>query len=193
MPDASPENRREDFRIVDVLYMREEPLSASEFEARKQAMDMPSRISSSLRNMLPRDVEVEQLLQHSDVPGELVRALETLDAKLNYLISVHMINEAERHRLQEHTIDISTTGMSFFSEHLLQAGQAMQVVLVVPTAPLQIMELLAEVKWVRQEEDGRPRVGVAFCFRNMEERDGVARYVFRRHREMIRLQEEPAD
>lgn len=190
MSDArqSP-NRREDFRIVDVLHMREELLSEEEFEARKHRMGMASRMSSKLRDMLPRDVDVEQLLQHGDVSSELVRAIEALDAKLNYLISVSMLNEAEQHHLQERTVDISTTGMSFFSDQPHTAGQLLQIVLVVPTAPPQMMELLAEVKWVREEE-GRPRVGIAFCFRSMEERDGVARYVFRRHREMIRLQDD---
>ena len=188
MPNERQQNRREDFRVVDVLHMREEPLSADEVETRKQRLGMPSRLSHALRGMLPKNVDVEQLLQHGEASSELVHAIEALDTKLNYLISVSMLNEADRHQLKERTVDISSTGMSFFSDIPHQVGQPLQVDLVVPTSPPQMMELLAEVKWVR-EEDGRPRVGISFCFRSAEERDSVARYVFRRHREMIRLQE----
>jgi hypothetical protein len=190
MPEARQQdrNRRQDFRIVDVLHMREEPLSDQEFEDRKQRVGTSSHMGHRLRNMLPQDVDVERLLQHGDVSSEFARAIEALDTKLNYLISVNMLNEAERHQLRERTVDISTTGMSFFSDEPYHAGQALQIALVVPTAPPQMMDLLAEVKWVRHE-DGRQRMGLGFCFRSAEERDGVARYVFRRHREMIRLQE----
>lgn len=192
MPDARKQNRREDFRIIDVLHMRDELLSQDEFESRRQQMGMPSRISSTLRQMLPQSVDVDQLLQHGEICNDLVRAIESLDNKLNYLITVNMLNEAERHHLKERTVDISTTGMCFYSDEPYRPGQFLQIELVVPMAPPQMMALLAEIKWVRKEK-GRPRIGISFRFRSMEERDGVARYVFRRHREMIRLQDEDDD
>jgi c-di-GMP-binding flagellar brake protein YcgR len=93
--------------------------------------------------------------------------------------------------MKETTVNVSSTGMSFFSDQPHTVGDYLHVDLVVPTAPPQMMDLLAEVKWARHEE-GQRRIGIGFCFRSMEERDSLARYVFRRHREMIRLQEKGA-
>ncbi len=191
MPDEHQHNRREDFRIVDVLFMREQQLSDAEMEARKKGMSMSSRLSNVLHSMLPMHVELKHAFQHGDEPTGLISAIEVLDAKLNYLVGISMLNEAESHQMKETTVNVSSTGMSFFSDQPHKVGDYLHVVLVVPTAPPQMMDLLAEVKWARHEE-GQRRVGIGFCFRSMEERDSLARYVFRRHREMIRLQEKGA-
>ena len=112
MPDEHQHNRREDFRIVDVLFMREQPLSDAEMEARKMRMSMSSRLSNVLHSMLPMHVELNHGFQHGDEPNGLISAIEVLDAKLNYLIGISMMNDAESHQLKETTVNISSTGMA---------------------------------------------------------------------------------
>jgi PilZ domain len=192
MPDQDQRNRREDFRIDDVMHMRDEPLSVAEFESRKKRIGVRSRMSSTLRNLLAHDVDVEQVMKQAEVPDELVQAIEALDSKLNYLISMNMLNEADRDQLEEREVNVSTTGMSFFTDLPHKVGEPMQITLVIPTFPPQMMELLAEVKWVKPRKSACPQIGVNFFFRSLEEQDSIARYVFKRHREMIRLEEHRA-
>jgi len=193
MPDESQRNRREDFRIDDVLQMRDDPLSVAEFESRKKRIGVRSRMSSALRDLLARnvgrDVDVDHVMKQAEIPDELVQAIEALDSKLNYLISMNMLNEADRDQLEEREVNVSTTGMSFFTDLPHKVGEPMQITLVIPTFPPQMMELLAEVKWVKPRKSGRPQIGVNFFFRSLEEEESIARYVFKRHREMIRDEE----
>jgi len=189
MRDESERNRREGFRIDDILYMRDEPLSSAEFELRKKHIGVRSRMSSAMRNLPAHDVDVEHVMQHAEVPVELVRAIKSMDSKLNYLIGMHMLNEADRDHLEEREVDISMTGMSFMTQLSHKAGDPVQITLVIPTFPPQIMEMLAEVRWTKSGTGGRSQVGASFFFRSMEEEDSIARYVFRRQREMVRVEE----
>ena len=58
---------------------------------------------------------------------------------------------------------------------------------MLPSFPPTVLELLGEVMWAKKTSDGKPFIGVHFVYRCDEEEDAVAKYVFRRHREMIRL------
>jgi len=178
-------NRRQAFRVDDMLPLRDRPLSTHEFEQAKTRIGIRSRQAALLRQMLGRDIFNEELQQ--ELPNEVARALEMLDAKLDYLIGLNMLNDASHYALEERPVNMSTTGCSFTTNECYKSGDPLEVVVMLPSFPPTILELIGEVVWTKPEGANRWRIGVRFFFRNDEEEQAIAQYVFRRHRELIRL------
>ncbi|MDX8392636.1 MAG: PilZ domain-containing protein [Mariprofundaceae bacterium] len=187
MIDDENDNRRQDFRVDDLLPMADKPIDRVIFENKKKQIGIRSRQSSLLRNMVGNDVFSSVASpQHED--SETSRALEALDAKLNYLIGVNMLNDANRNDLDERPVNISVTGISFSSREVYRIGDYMEVTLMLPALPPMVMELLGVVKRAEPGPNKRVNVGVIFNFRCDDEQEQLARYVFRRHREVIRME-----
>ncbi len=184
MPDAS-DNRRQDFRVEDMIPWRDEHVSDEEFDSRKKNIGIRSRQSSMLREMVGTDLFSGD--SREKLNSEVAQAMESLDAKLNYLIGINMLNDANRSELTERAVNLSVTGASFVSDQMYRKGDSIFMTLMLPSFPPTVLELLGEVMWVRKTEDGKPFIGVRFVYRCDEEEDAIAKYVFRRHREMIRL------
>lgn len=181
--DAS--NRRQDFRVEDIIPMNDMPLSTEEFEVRKTHVGIRSRQSSMLRDMVGSDIFSHDL--RGKLNSDMADAMEALDSKLNYLIGVNMLNDASRNNLKERAVNFSTTGASFISDERYREGDPIFMTMMLPAFPPTVLELLGEVVWSRKTPDGRPFVGTRFVFRCDEEEDTLAKYVFKRHREMIRV------
>lgn len=181
--DAS--NRRQDFRVDDVIPMNDTPLSTEEFEVRRNHVGIRSRQSSMLRDMVGSDIFSNDL--RGKLNTDMANAMEALDTKLNYLIGVNMLNDASRSNLQERPVNFSTTGASFVSDERYREGDPLFMTMMLPAFPPTVLELLGEVVWSRKTSDGKPFIGVRFVFRCEEEEDTLTKYVFRRHREMIRV------
>ena len=184
MPDAA-DNRRQDFRVEDMIPWRDEPISDEECESRKKNVGIRSRQSSMLREMVGTDLFSGD--SREKLNSEVAQAMEALDAKLNYLIGVNMLNDANRSELTERPVNLSVTGASFVSDHVYHQGDSIFMTFMLPSFPPTVLELLGEVMWAKKTSDGKPFIGVHFVYRCDEEEDAVAKYVFRRHREMIRL------
>jgi len=185
MPDTTTNNRRQDFRVNDVIPMNDELISKDEFNIRRNHIGIRSRQNSMLRSMVGSDIFSKEL--NGKLNTDLAQAMEALDTKLNYLIGVNMLNDAQQNHLNERAIDLSVTGASFVSEHPYEQGSPIYLTLMLPAFPPTTLELLGEVMWVRNKADKQPLIGVRFIFRCSEEEDTLTKYVFRRHREMIRL------
>jgi len=179
------DNRRQDFRIDDVLPMRDELISNEEFEHQKSQLGIRSRQNSMLRSMIGRDVFAS--VNHDSMNPDLANAIETLDAKLNYLIGVNMLNDANRSDLQERTVNLSVTGASFHTDKPYRSHDCLKITMMLPSFPPMVLELIGEVTWAKPEKNGTLHIGVRFHFRCSEEEDNVAKYVFQRHREHLRL------
>jgi Tfp pilus assembly protein PilZ len=178
-------NRRQDFRVDDIIPMSDTPLSTEEFEVRKNHVGIRSRQGSMLRDMVGSDIFSNDL--RGKLNSDMANAMEALDAKLNYLIGVNMLNDASRSNLQERAVNFSTTGASFVSDERYRQGDPIFMTMMLPAFPPTVLELLGEVVWARKTPDGRPFIGARFIFRCDEEEDTLAKYVFKRHREMIRV------
>jgi hypothetical protein len=184
MPEEESSNRRQDYRVDDMIPMRDSPISTEEYEIKKMHVGIRSRQGSMLRNMLGKDVFAE----NSSVAGtEIAKAVEALDAKLNYLIGVNMLNDANRSELKERPVNLSVTGASFVSDERYRKGDPIAVTLMLPVFPPTVLDLIGDVMWARPEKDGRSLIGVHFYYRCSEEEETISQYVFKRDREMIRL------
>jgi len=188
MPDNDDNNRRQDFRVEDILPWSDKLLSTEEFEIRKKHVGIRSRQSSMLRDMVGTDLFAGD--SRNKLNSEVAQAMEALDAKLNYLIGINTLNDANRSNLKERPVNLSVTGVSFVSDERYRQGDPVFITMMLPTFPPVVLELLGEVMWARETQDRRPFIGVKFCYRCDEEEDSVAKYVFRRHREMIRLKKQ---
>jgi len=187
MPDNT-DNRRQDFRVEDMIPWNDSPLSTEEFEMRKKNVGIRSRQSSMLRDMVGTDLFSGD--SRNKLNSEVAQAMEALDAKLNYLIGINTLNDANRSDLKERPINLSVTGASFVSEERYRQGDPIFITMMLPSFPPLVLELLGEVMWAKKNQDGDPFIGVKFQYRCDEEEDSIAKYVFRRHREMIRIKKQ---
>ena len=186
MMSIQNKNRRKDFRVDDVLPIKDTPLDKEKFEYERTHLGIRSRQSSMLRSMVGNDIFSSISADQND--SEISNALGALDAKLNYLIGVNMLNDANRCDLEEKPVNMSVTGMSFVTPHMYKQGDTMEIVLMLPALPPMVLEILAIVQRVKPAVKGQVDVGVSFVYRCNEEEDQLSRYIFRRHREMIRLE-----
>ena len=179
------QNRRQDFRIDDILPMQDILLTNEEYETQREQIGIRSRQNSMLQEMVGRDIfssGMKESLSH-----DMATAIETLDAKLNYLIGVNMLNDANRSELKERPVNLSVTGTSFYTKKSYQKGDFIKTTMMLPSFPPTILELVGTVTWVKKQDQGTLHIGVRFNYRCDEEENSIAKYVFRRHRESIRL------
>ncbi len=178
-----PENRRQDFRIDDILPMSDQPLTSGEFETQREQIGIRSRQNSMLQAMVGKDIFSPRMREN--MSHEMATAMETLDAKLNYLIGVNMLNDANRSNLKERPVNLSVTGTSFHTKQNYKEGDYIKITMMLPSFPPTILELLGTVTWVKDKNPSH--IGVRFQYRCDEEENSIAKYVFRRHRESIRM------
>ncbi len=178
-------NRRQDFRIDDILAVYDKPINTHEYVKQQQFPGIRSRQNAMIQDIIGKEVTTEQL--KGMVNHDLASALETLDTKLNYLIGVNMLNDANRSNLKERSINLSVTGASFHTEEQYNKGDYISLALMIPSFPPTIIELIGTVIRVEQESLNTQHIGVHFSYRCNEEEASIAKYVFQRHRETIRL------
>jgi len=99
-----------------------------------------------------------------------------------------MLNDANRCDLEERPVNLSVTGMSFATTHTYKVGDSMEVVLMLPALPPMVLDVLALVQRVKPVKKGQFNMGVLFVYRCNEEEDQLSRCIFKRHREMIRIE-----
>ncbi|MDX8396390.1 MAG: PilZ domain-containing protein [Mariprofundaceae bacterium] len=185
MSDEELGHGRQDFRIDDVIPMSDAPLSTEEYELKKTQVGIRSRQSSMLQEMVGRDVFSSD--SPSGVSHDVANAMEALDAKLNYLIGVNMLNDANRSDLKDRPVNLSVTGLSFVSDERYRQGDPIELSIMLPSFPPTVLDLIGEVVRARTLDNGRSDVAVHVIYRCDEEEDAIAKYVFKRHRELIRL------
>ncbi len=184
MHEVENDHGRQDFRIDDVIPVSDKKLTAEEFELCKNKVGIRSRQNSMLQQMVGRDIFAAAEYENNN--SDMTQALEALDAKLNYLIGVNMLNDASHSDMQERPVNLSLTGLSFTTNHSYQVGDCTHINLMLPSFPPSILELLGTIVRVSPCDGKHLKVGAKFHFRSDDEEDTVAKYVYRRHRETIR-------
>ncbi len=184
MHEEKIDHGRQDFRIDDVIPISAKKLTSDEFNICKNKVGIRSRQNSMLQQMVGRDIFAGDMQQNTN--PEMAEALESLDAKLNYLIGVNMLNDASHSDMQERPVNLSLTGISMVTDCAYKTDDYALVNLMLPSFPPSILELTATVVRIEQISDKRWRIAARFYFRSDDEEDTIAKYVYRRHRETIR-------
>jgi len=179
-------NRRQDFRVDDIVAMDDRNISLAEYQQQTQHPGIRSRQNAMIQDMIGKDISASNF--SSVVNQDLAKALETIDTKLNYLIGVNMVNDANRSNLKERPINLSVTGASFRTENQYKKGDYISLSLMLPSFPPSIVELVAQVTWAKKETTASTYIGVHFLYRCNDEESSISSHVFKRHRESIRLQ-----
>ncbi len=185
MAEENNDHGRQDFRINDVIPISEDRLTAEEFEVNKTRVGVRSRQNGMLRQMVGRDIFSGE---HSPPNPEMSQAIEALDAKLNYLIGVNMLNDASHGNLLERPVNLSVSGISFVTDKHYKLGDAVAINVMLPAFPPSILELVGSVVRAPQPVGKKQQVGIKFYYRCDDEEETISKYVYRRHRETIRAE-----
>jgi len=185
MAENSNDHGRKDFRINDVIPISEDRLTAEEFEVNKTRVGVRSRQNGMLRQMVGRDIFSGE---YGGSSPEMSQAIEALDAKLNYLIGVNMLNDASHGNMLERPVNLSVTGISYVTDKHYRLGDAVAINLMLPSFPPSILELVGIVVRAPQPAGKKQQVGIKFYYRCDDEEETISKYVYRRHRETIRAE-----
>jgi len=179
MPDQKGRNRRSDFRQDDMLRMKEVVLSKDQFELELNRASPVSDKSSLQKRLAGNDAAVNP---------EVSKALELLDAKLNYVIEMNMLQQQSNQiEMEERLVNISATGMRFTTSEPCRKGDHLKITMSLPvSSPPIMLELLARVVYIN-EKNGRVQLGASFIFRSGKEEEALVGYIFKRQREMLRM------
>ncbi|RMH53019.1 MAG: PilZ domain-containing protein [Zetaproteobacteria bacterium] len=180
-----PRRERQEFRVDDMLPLRDLPLTEEEFERKRSQISARARQATVLQEMINRDLFGNEVRDRLN--PELSEAMSKLDAKLNFLIGANMMQNANQQEMKERPVNLSCTGAAFVPEHMYTKGMYINVIMMLATFPPTPVDLLGKVMWVRKKKSGEPFIGIKFFFRNRDEEDVMSKYVFKRSREMIRL------
>ncbi len=179
------DSARKDFRVDDMIPVRDTPITTEEFEQKKIQVDARSRQSAMMQQLMGQDVFNNDVRDRLN--PELSEAMGKLDAKLNFLIGANMLNQIDQSGMEDRPINLSCAGAALVPTHQYKRGDAIELSMVLATFPPTNMSLIGKVMWVRKKESGDPFIGVKFIFRDKAEEESMARYIFKRNRESIRL------
>lgn len=192
MAKTQKDHGRQDFRVDDMIPISDEKMTQEAFEINKTKVGIKSRQSSMLQEMVGgRDLFSGEA--HEGMNPDVAKMLESLDAKLNYLIGVNVLNDASHGELEERAVNLSVTGVSFVTSNQYAPGDNTKVTLMLPSFPPSTLELLGTVRRVESRDGERIWIGVQFYYRCDEEEDSIQKYVYRRHRETIRSRSRNGD
>jgi len=180
-------NRRLDFRQDDIIRMNEVLLTNDEYEIELNRVGVISDQSSLLHSLSSGGTSGHEISSAAHLSPEVTQALELLDAKLNYVIGMNVLQQTDHSDMKEYFVNMSATGMRFNSNIYCKRGEHLKITMSLPLAPPMLLEVLAEVVDAKKVAKGQTQLGVAFMFRCEEEEDSVVRYIFKRQRETIRM------
>jgi len=182
-------NQRAGFRIDDVLPVNVEALNEEEYEHEKSLPGHGTFETTLVQDLLRREIS-QGSGNSGQISPRLGRVLEGIDAKLNYLISIEMLRDIRRRGLKEKPVNLSVTGLRFQSKTSYKPGDFVKISLMLPLLPPVSLELLASVQRVESNGEQTLDVATMFHFRSREEENKVTQYVYKRQREMIRMESE---
>lgn len=115
-----------------------------------------------------------------------------LDWKVNYLIKiVTHAQDAEVFPFRANIVDLSATGIKFYTDETLNPGALLEFDIILPAIPFKEMLLTGEVKWSRDAESDDLsteafEVGMEFTEIKETDRELIIRYVLGRQMQIQR-------
>lgn len=170
-----------DFRINDTLHLKAEVLTEQQYMLEK------NRRGLQQYELLFRLLGPTWDVNGTGINQEEQGILESINTKLNYLIATQAFQNTDCSDMEEQLVDISASGMRLAVRGACQVDDMLKITLRLSECPPLLLELLAKVVYVRDTKADSRRVGVRFVFRSEMEEHALIAYVYRRHREMIRL------
>lgn len=185
MSENEGRDSREAFRQDEVLPMQEELLTPEQFNAEMNRTGIVSQNSGLIQELVNNDASPGHY--GTTLSPEIAGALETLELKLNYLITLQMEND-EDDEYDQRFVSLSASGIGFLTQEKCKKGDWLKVKLKLPLFPPLKLELLGKVVSAVSErgKQSGTRIGLSFLYRCEQEEDGIIKYLFKRQRERIR-------
>jgi len=179
-------SRRETFRQDEVLAIKEKFLTSEQFSAEMNRTGIVSQHTGLMKGLINSDA-CSDLYNTTLLGPELTTALEALDLKLNYLITLNMEKDNDVEYSQR-LVNLSATGIGFVTQEQCNKGDRLIIKINLPLFPPVNLELLGEVVSVSSDGNKQKglRIGVSFFYRCEQEEEAIVKYLFKRQREMIR-------
>jgi hypothetical protein len=118
--------------------------------------------------------------------------LANLDMKLTTVLNL-LISQEKRDLFSRKPVqvNISEEGLRFRTSEMLEEGTLLELKMILPILPLETMQILGEVIWRRRLWDSQAEtegfeVGVKYLIVHPDHCDQILKYVFKRHREILR-------
>ena len=191
--DESESVQRRDFvRIEDSLPCTYSLLEKEECEKATMAYLGNSVDTSGVHSLLSKIWHNEREVQDETAEMEtaVIQLLINIDRKLSMVLD--MVNQERKLPRQEkeaRVVDISGSGVKFFTDEVLVLGQTLKVEMVLPTFPVSPITVFGDVTRVEKdchEEQEGFNIIVKFNTISEDHQDSLIRYIFQRQREILR-------
>ncbi|MCD6570817.1 MAG: PilZ domain-containing protein [Deltaproteobacteria bacterium] len=119
------------------------------------------------------------------------QALWEVNRKLDLLIHMFLTSDfSDLIKTTPKDVNISASGIRFISDVPFEAGDLIEVDMILPMTPLLFMKFVAEVIRIKSITSGgvlnRYAVSAQFILMEPEDKDEIIRYIFKRQRELLR-------
>jgi hypothetical protein len=187
---------RKNVRVDTSLPMTIKRISPQElYDYLKNGLSILPSFGSSFVDKLFSEGQGEFIHTHKEIEAispVLQRVLSDLNSKLDLLF--FLVGNDEYKALlvsPPKKINLSGSGLAFYSDQVYGVGEAMVLKMALPLSPLAFIELIVEVvscsETNRQKEEGNIyRVAAKYVLISDESREKIIRYVFQRQREVLR-------
>ena len=186
------ESDREYFRIEDRLAIEYRRLSPEEFRRLENLM----RYHPSCKSEGPHAAgfQGEFIVCGEEQDRELFAYLKMLDRKLDMILGLLDAKKSgETYKSLDTRVNISGAGIRFLSDGPLDAGERVELRIVLPTSPFFRLSALCEVVRTQEQTTGAAaawQIALKFIVINEYDRDVLINYIFAKERERMRAEKE---
>lgn len=169
--------RREYFRVDDVMPVVVTRVCADKGKVRSMLLSVPG-----VEGVPAHEVHGEHM-EH-----ELYNMLIEINAKIDFLMNNPLLEKEGLLKAKPKAVNISACGMRFTTKDPADAGDRVEIKMLLPVCPPVPILAYGEVVRVHALEDGTYELAVQFTDMDDEVRDAIIQYALKRQREIIRRQ-----
>ena len=167
--EVNQEQKRNYFRIEDVLRLVATPVSADDHHE-------PSRILSSTE-VLNKPV----LAEAANIPDNfgnkwLTDAITELNDKLDFMINYFMLKEEGLLNAQKKKVNISASGIQFKVDYDVKVKDTLEIKLLLPSYPPVAVLIYGEITRVTPSGDGVNAIGLKYIDMDETVRERIIHY-----------------
>jgi c-di-GMP-binding flagellar brake protein YcgR len=178
----SAENRRNHFRVEILVPVRWQILNNNEIEIFKNGGGDTLLKTEGLPN--PIDDLIDQATPGSE-SEQLYQALKYINNKLDFIIEEQMSASIGKQSSQDDVIEISASGLKFFTKEKLDQGNLLKMSLILPGTFQYQMDFIARTMRIEKNAQGYV-VAAKFLHISDDSRDSIINVVFQKQRLDIR-------
>lgn len=149
---------------------------------------VPEDERGGLRSRTSMETVTKDLQQLPELPDtELSECLRIINAKLDAIMGMLSFQTRECCSLQLTCVNISAGGLRTVLHEEYGTGDLVEVKMMFPTLPYVLFYVYGDVLRSEKLDDGRYQICIEFTAIDEEIRDKIAKFVFEKQREILRM------